>query len=201
VKSKPAINMKRIFIAVKIEPGNNLVKMISSFKTGLKDERIKWTETENFHITLAFLGDTDEAKVKEIGKMLRVVCEGSGDFDIVIRGAGLFKNLKDPRVLWTGIDPSEELTSLHESVKLGLKDTGIVIEERNFSPHLTLGRIKSIRNDDTLRSLIDKYMNEEIQKQHVNEVLLFESILLHSGPEYKPLGKYPLHQASGLSGH
>ena len=71
MKYKPHINMKRIFIAVKIDPGETLMKMISDFKTGLKDERIKWTETENFHITLAFLGETEEDKIKAIGKMLR----------------------------------------------------------------------------------------------------------------------------------
>lgn len=190
--NKPHINMKRIFIAVKIDRGDTLINMISDFRTTLKDEKIKWTETENFHITLAFLGDTEEDKIKAVGKMLRGVCVGSGDFEIVIKGAGVFKNLKDPHIIWTGIEPLDKLSKLHESIKFGLKETGITIEERTFSPHLTLGRIKSINNNDTLKSLIIRYMNTELQIQPVSEVILFESVLFNSGPVYKPIEKFAL---------
>jgi RNA 2',3'-cyclic 3'-phosphodiesterase len=184
--------MKRIFIAVKIDIGKNLLNMISDLKTGLKNERIKWTEIENFHITLAFLGDTEEDKIKSINKMLKSVCEGSGEFEIIIRGAGVFKNFKDPRVIWTGIEPSGNLNILQESIKSGLRDTGISLEERNFSPHLTLGRIKSILDIEAFKKLIEGYSNLELQNQDVTEVILYESSLFHSGPVYKPLNKFKL---------
>ena len=184
--------MKRIFIAVKIDPGKNLLNMISDLKTGLENERIKWTEIENFHITLAFLGDTEEDKIKAISKMLKSACEGSGEFRIVIKGAWVFKNFNDPRIIWTGIEPSEKLNHLHNSVKSGLKDSGISLEERNFSPHLTLGRIKSIHNIDAFKTLNAGYSNLELQNQEVTEVILYESLLFHSGPVYKPLGRFAL---------
>ena len=57
--------------------------------------------------------------------MLRTVCEGFGEFEMVIKGAGVFKNFSDPRVIWTGIEPSEKLNKLYDSIKAGLKDTGI----------------------------------------------------------------------------
>jgi 2'-5' RNA ligase len=189
---KSQINMKRIFIAVKIDPGENLMNMISILKTGLKDERIKWTESENFHVTLAFLGDTEETKIKAINNMLKATCEGFGEFEIIIKGAGVFKNFNDPRIIWTGIETSEKLNELHDCIKSGLKDTGISLEERTLSPHLTLGRIKSIRDNDKLRSLVAKFLNTEMQNQPVNDVILYESILFQTGPVYKPLGKYPL---------
>jgi 2'-5' RNA ligase len=192
VKVKPEIDMKRIFIAVKIDPGVVLQNMISAFRTGLTDEKIKWAESENFHVTMAFLGDTAEDKIKTIIKMLKSACEGFGEFEIVIKGAGLFKNSRDPRVIWTGIEPSEKLNNLHKTVKLGLKETGIVLEERTFNPHLTLGRIKSIRDNEVLKTLLGEYDNLELQKQEVKEVILYESLLFHSGPVYKPLGKFAL---------
>jgi RNA 2',3'-cyclic 3'-phosphodiesterase len=184
--------MKRIFIAVKIDPGDALLNMISDFRNTCRDEKIRWTESENFHITLAFLGDTAEEKIKVVGKMLKRVCKGSGAFDMVIKGAGVFKNIKDPRVIWTGIEPSEKLNQLHESIKTGLKEAGISLEERNFRPHLTLGRIKSIQDSDSLKTLIAGYSNLELQRQSVNEVILFESILSNIGPVYKPLEKIAL---------
>jgi 2'-5' RNA ligase len=184
--------MKRIFIAVKIDAGKNLLNMISNLKTGLRDEKIKWTEIENFHITLAFLGDTQEDKIKEISKMLKSVCEGSGEFEMIVRGAGVFKNFNDPRIIWTGIEPSEKLNHLFGSIKSGLNADGIFLEERNFRPHLTLGRIKSIHEIEAFKSLIAGYDNLELQKQEVKEVILYESLLFHSGPVYKPLGRFAI---------
>jgi RNA 2',3'-cyclic 3'-phosphodiesterase len=192
VKYNSHLNIKRIFIAVKTDPNDTLLNMISHFKTGLINERIKWTETENFHITLVFLGDTEENKIKQVDKMLRRVCEGFGDFEMVIKGAGVFKTFKDPRVIWTGIEPSAKLNELYESIKLGLKDTGITVDNRTYNPHLTLGRIKRIIDNDKLKLLVTRYMNAEIQKQNVSDVILYESILFRSGSEYKPIGKYHL---------
>lgn len=189
---KSQIDMKRIFIAVKIDPGENLLNMISSLKAGFKDEKIKWTETENFHLTIAFLGNTEESRIKAINNMLLTTCEGFGEFEIVIKGAGVFKKISDPRIIWTGIETSDKLNKLYDCINSGLKGTGISLEERTFRPHLTLGRIKSIRDHDNLRSLVARYLNAEMQSQPVNEVILYESILFQTGPVYNPLGKYPL---------
>jgi RNA 2',3'-cyclic 3'-phosphodiesterase len=184
--------MKRIFIAVKIDPGEVLMEMISSFRISLKEENINWTKSENYHITLAFLGDTEDYIIKSIHKMLRGICKGSGEIDLVLKEAGVFKNFNDPRVLWTGIEPSAMLDKLFESTKAGLNGLGIIMEERSFNPHLTLGRIKRIKDTGMLKSLISRYKSEVIQEQKVSEVILYESLLFHSGPVYKLLGKYPL---------
>jgi 2'-5' RNA ligase len=184
--------MKRIFIAVKIDAGKGLLDMISDFRAVLRDERIKWTEIENFHITIAFPGETEEDKVTAVSKMLKEVSEGSGTFEMIIKGAGVFKSFNDPRVLWTTIEPSVKLNGLYELVIPGLRRIGINLEEREFRPHLTLGRIKGINDNDRFKALIMKYVNIELQKQQVNEVILYESVLSHAGPIYKPLAKYSL---------
>jgi 2'-5' RNA ligase len=192
MRQRSKINLKRIFIAVKIDAGENLLNMISDLKAGLKEERVKWTETGNFHITLAFLGYTEETKIKAISNMLRTACEGFGEFEIIIKGAGVFKNFSDPRILWTGIEPSEKLNKLYDCIKSGLKDTGISLEERTFRPHLTLGRIKSIGDHENLQSLVTSYLTAEMKSQRVKEVILYESIIFQTGPVYKPLGRSPL---------
>ncbi|MCX6254086.1 MAG: RNA 2',3'-cyclic phosphodiesterase [Bacteroidia bacterium] len=184
--------MKRIFIALKVEAEESLLKMISSLKSGLSNESIKWTNPNNIHITLAFLGDTEEERIKIISAMLKEKCEGFGKFELIIRGSGVFKNLSDPRVIWTGIDPSGKLAQLNDFIMNGLKSADIKMEGRPFKPHLTLGRIKYLKDLTILKTLMDKFQNSEIQKVPVNEVILYESILLQSGPVYKPLGKYKL---------
>lgn len=184
--------MRRIFIALKVDPDETLIKMISSLKSGLGNENIKWTNPENIHVTLAFLGDTEEEMIKIISEMLKGACKGSGTFELIIKGSGIFKNMNDPRVIWTGIEPSHELKELNEVIVKGLKNAGIKIEERIFNPHLTLGRIKFIKDKNVLKALLEQYQNTEIQIVPVSEVILYESILLQTGPVYKPIGKYKL---------
>jgi 2'-5' RNA ligase len=166
--------------------------MISDFRSELKDERIKWTDTGNFHITIAFLGDTDEGRVPDIAAMLGEVCKGIGNFDLVLNGAGVFRNLSDPRILWTGTEPSDKLTEIYHSVKNGLHNITIPFEDHGFNPHLTLGRIKNISDTGRLKSLIEKHNGISVQKQAIRSVILYESILSQYGPTYKPLGEYPL---------
>ncbi len=177
---------------MKVEAGENLLMMISSLKSGLDGEGVKWINPDNIHITLAFLGDTGDNSLKTISEMLRKYCEGKGKFELTIKGSGVFKSLNDPRVIWIGVEHSEKLEQLNNYVKMGLKDAGIKIENRPFNPHLTLGRIKFISNKPALKTVLEKYKDIEIQKISVEEVIIFESILLQSGPLYTPVGKIRL---------
>ena len=76
--------MKRIFIALEVEAGETLLKLMSSLKSGLNKDIIKWTSPGNIHITLAFLGDTDENLIKPISLMLNKQCTGSGKFELIL---------------------------------------------------------------------------------------------------------------------
>jgi RNA 2',3'-cyclic 3'-phosphodiesterase len=184
--------MKRIFIALKVEPGEIMSGMISSFRSELSSESIKWTNPDNIHITLAFLGDTEEKKIGFISTMLNRKCEGFDKFNLIIKGSGIFKSLKDPRIIWTGIEPSEKLDQLERLIKSGLPEAGINIEDHTFKPHLTIGRIRYLKNGNALKKLMEDYQDIEIQKLPVNEVILYESILFQTGPVYKPIGKFKL---------
>jgi 2'-5' RNA ligase len=184
--------MKRIFIALKVEAGPALLGMISSLKSGLLNDSIKWTSIDNIHITLTFLGDTQESLVNDINKMLAEKCRSYGKFSLTLKGCGLFRNFSDPRILWTGIEPSDRLNKLNESIMIGLKLLNIKMEDRPYNPHLTLGRIKHLHDKDLLKSLIDRFQNVELQTVPVSDVICYESILLHSGPIYKPLAKFAL---------
>jgi len=184
--------MKRIFIAVKIDPGEALLKMISSLKTVLKNESIKWTETSNIHITLVFLGDTDDKRVNEIDSILSGICSGFGSFDLILKGAGIFRSLRDPRIIWAGINSSQEMAELNKRISAELRETGTMLEHRVFNPHLTLGRIKRLNDTQELSGLIENYKNKEIQRVSVSEIILFESVLRPQGPVYTPLGRYSL---------
>ena len=179
--------MKRIFIALKIDPEETLLRMISSFKSGLSKESIKWTNSDNIHITLAFLGDTEEKMIKKISSMLKDQCERTGRFELILKGSGVFRSLRDPRIIWTGIESSEELIRLSYLIVAGLKSLNIRMEDRPFNPHLTIGRIKHLNDTEALKCLIKQFQTTQIQIVPVKDVILYESILLQSGPIYKPI--------------
>ena len=182
--------MKRIFFAVKIEAGKILTEIVQTFKLSLNDEKVKWTVPDNYHITLVFLGDTEEGKIKILGDLVEECCKGSGEFDFFLRGAGVFRSIKEPRVIWVGIQESEKLIQLAELVNSAVKKSGIIIEEKSFRPHLTIGRLKKLQSPDILKSLLKKYEDTEIQNIPVTEVILFESITKPTGPVYNALRKF-----------
>jgi len=179
--------MKRIFIGIKVESDRNFKKLISSLKKELEGENLKWTSIENIHITLAFLGYTHEEKIDAITRMLKSKCDEKVRFEISLQGFGIFRNLHDPKVLWAGMYQSEKLKLLQAAVVEGLKEIEVQYEDRPFSPHLTIARIKHIEDKDNLKILLLKYHDTDIQKVPVNEVILYESVLRQNGPEYKPL--------------
>ena len=87
---------------------------------------------------------------------------------------------------------SEKLLQLNEVVMSGLKELNIKMEERTYNPHLTIGRIKHVNDKEKLKLLIEQLQNSEIQIVPVDEIVLYESILLQTGPVYKPIGAYSL---------
>lgn len=177
---------------MKVEPEETLLKMISSFKDALKYDNIKWTSIDNIHITLVFLGDTEDNVINAIRQMLTDKFSGLRKFSILLKGCGIFRSMTDPRIIWTGVEASRDLTSVVDTVQKGLKELDIRLEDRPYNPHLTLGRIKKIKNINVLGSLVEKFRDSEIQVVKLNEVILYESILLPSGPVYKPIEKFTL---------
>jgi 2'-5' RNA ligase len=184
--------MKRTFIAVRVDAGEMLREVFDILKTALKGESVRWVDISKMHITLAFLGDTSEEMISEVSDKLRSVCDNFKKFEFAISGIGVFRNLNDPRVIWAGIENSGTFSELFKLVKSGLDETGISTEEREFKPHLTLGRIKWLKDRKALEGLVSKYSDHKFQIVNVTEVIFYESILQQSGPLYLPIKVFRL---------
>ena len=176
--------MKRTFIAIEVKSGERLRETITLLRSEMRDDTIKWVDPGQMHITLAFLGDTGERMIGEVITMLDTDPAGMEEFSFAIHGLGIFRNLSDPRVIWAGIRSADEMGILHHKIRNGLYDLGIRTEERSFRPHLTLGRIKHLRNMQILATILDKFRDTPFQTAEVSEIVFFESILKPSGPEY-----------------
>lgn len=184
--------MKRTFIAIKLSLSKQAAELIEDIKVYLAVEKIKWVDTWNIHVTLHFLGNTDEDSIKDIGNEISNQLKDMKSFKLQCRGLGLFKNLHNPKVLWFGIDQSAELNSLKEKVDGALKPFGFYNEERFFKPHVTLGRIKYIKNKEKFIEVVNKYRNINIQEFMIHEIYFYESELSPKGPVYKVLRKFDL---------
>lgn len=185
--------MKRTFIAVKIPVSKQTAEIIQDIKSELQNEKIKWVEIFNMHITLFFAGDTDEEMIQKISTALEDVLKSKKSFTLRGKGIGVFKNLNNPRVLWLGIEKSESLQYLKCEIDRMMKKLGFEIENRPFKPHLTLGRIKSINDKRKLKQVLDDYENIELQNFEINKVFFYESKLTPEGPVYKVIKQVELN--------
>jgi 2'-5' RNA ligase len=184
--------MKRVFIAIKIDPSEQMLKIFSELKNSCRYDKIKWVELFNIHITLKFIGETEEDRIKEINTILGQISENYKPFSFNLTGAGVFGSKYDPRIVWIGVEKSEVLQNLANEIVERLDKIGFRKDRQNFVPHLTIGRIKFIGNKAHFSDLISRYTTLNIQEQQVDQFHLIESILLPSGPKYKILQSFSL---------
>ena len=184
--------MRRTLIAIKIEPGNRLLQAYTKLQNELKNEKIKWVDRDNFHVTLFFLGDTDEEKISQVRLSLAGLAPAFEAFDINLYGMGVFKNMQKPRVLWAGIQDFEPLQRIKQSVDQKMSQLGYTPDKREFRPHLTLARIKWIEDKNKLEHLLLEYEQQQWQKTRISELIYYESTLKQSGPVYTPIEKFSL---------
>ena len=183
--------MKRLFIAIKIEPDKGFLEQLFQLKLHLKHEKIKWVEEQNIHVTLKFLGDTESKKLPEITGALLKVAEEHSPFTIRLNTLGIFGSRYDPRVIWAGIEPYDHLVMLMKDVHSELKTAGFEPGRQNIVPHLTIGRIKEIKDKQLFQGILDKFRKISSDELNVRECVLFESILKREGPVYVVQGIFP----------
>jgi 2'-5' RNA ligase len=154
-----------------------------------------WTKPEGIHLTLKFLGEVLEAKIDEIKNALAQAAGATSRFRLEIAGAGAFPNPKNPRVVWLGVlGDIDKLAMLQSSVEELLTAMGFDREERAFSPHLTLGRIKYLRPQYSWQKAIDSIKDIRLAAFDVDHVSLMKSDLIPSGAVYTEIGSVGLEK-------
>lgn len=184
--------MRRTFIAIEIPVTVKLKGLLELLRVDLREDRIRWVDPEILHITLSFLGDTSEQQVNYISEQLEIIGSGFSSMELNFKELGVFPNLRKPRVFWIGMERNELLENLQGEIEVMLHNYGINRENKPFSPHLTIARIKWIDDVDKLRYWLQKYRGETIQKTKIGEVIYYESNLTANGPIYSSIKKFPL---------
>lgn len=185
--------MKRLFIAIPVHAEPPLVDFIHQTRSELAAYRLKWVDVANMHLTLKFLGETQEKDIPAISKLLIELAAATPAFGFNITSLGSFHRNHLVNVLWLAIEePSANLSALYKNVQKQLTLAAIIPDPRRFAPHLTIARNKVPSKIEILPSLEQASRHNILQSVQVKEFILYESILTPRGPIYTVIEHFHL---------
>lgn len=156
---------------------------------------VKWVRPDGIHLTLKFLGNIRPEDVERISLAIGPLISTWEPFEVRICGMGGFPSGRNPRVVWVGFDRGKgELHSLQESIERNLAELAFPREGRSFSPHLTLGRVRSSRGKTALSQDLERNKEVEVGAFQAGGVFLFRSELKASGAVYTKLREFRMKQ-------
>lgn len=182
----------RAFISINLSPETlqqfaDIQEKISSTLDKREASSMRWESIDKLHITMLFLGEVSPPELKEVKKSLSHINPGIGKIDFTSRSIGAFPNLRSPRVLFANLKENGQLLTLAGEIHNEMKKLGYT-SDKNFHPHITLGRIKRDRKVNlTKLSSINFDINFSASSFH-----LMESKLLPTGSKYSIIEKYSL---------
>ena len=177
----------RTFVAVDLSPAvkAQLGRIIGQLRP--LGSMIRWVRPEGLHLTLKFLGEISQERLTMVYQAVERGVEGISPFSFILAQMGGFPNLRRPRVIWVGVSRGREpLKKLQEQVEAQLAECGFPKEKRSFSPHLTIGRVKSLRGIQPLLERLPS-ISLESDETSVTAVKVMRSRLKPTGAEYSAL--------------
>ena len=182
----------RTFIAVDLP--QEVKQKIDAVSSSLRKYggRVSWVRTANLHLTLKFLGEIEEGLLPDLKRALEERLSQVSKFEFSLKDLGAFPNFHKPRVIWVGIDSgAKELTDLAIKVDEATHSLGFEKENRPFSAHLTIARVKDPRTTSNLMPEVQNTLfdSEPIQAE---DVIIMKSQLTPHGAIYTPLAEIKL---------
>ena len=152
--------------------------------------KIGWSPIDNLHITIKFIGEWPEPRLDEMKRTLATV-PVDGAIDITVKGLGWFPNPRRPRVLWAGVEGGEPLRALARATEQAAARLGVSIEPRDYSPHLTLARIREAVSLERLYQTLESFpagCGFDFGSFTAGQFFLY----LSAGGKYTQLAEFPL---------
>lgn len=180
----------RAFISVDLERDERIEAFAAELKSA--DPTLKVVDPSQIHVTLKFLGDTDETDLPKITDIMREAVKGVPPFTIALRGAGAFPSKNRIRVVWVGMNDTLPMATIAGRLDEGLAKLGVAREARPFAPHLTIARTRAEGPHPVVRQLIENKVEADMGTQPVAGVRLKKSVLTQCGPQYFTLAEASL---------
>jgi 2'-5' RNA ligase len=179
----------RTFVAVGLDRGARARCVALQETLARCGAEVRWVAAETLHLTLLFLGDTDERDLPGVCRAVAGVCRAHEAFPLALEGVGCFPTMARPHTVWAGVGAGkQELVALHDALEGPLVDLGCYRrEDRQYAPHLTLGRVKGPGGADGLAQALLKQRLWAGGETPVAEVRVMASDLRPEGPVYSVL--------------
>jgi len=188
----------RCFIAIDIDKNNraalgDLQQQLKS-EVDIKKSDVKWVKPDNIHLTLKFLGEIRDEQVVDVCNIVKDVAGRHNSFELDIESVGHFGG-RSARVLWVGTGKGREnLLQLQKDLEQQLASAGFPPENRAFSGHLTLCRIRNSKAGIKLAQVAEQYGDFKVGVMPAESVSVYQSELTPAGPIYTVLGDYKLRE-------
>ena len=177
----------RSFISIDIDE-SSLLSNIVQIQKYLQDTGadLKLVEPENIHVTLRFLGEVPSELLQGIGNAMKGLSITS--FVTELKGLGCFPGPNRINVIWIGIEKgASEIKTFFDQLEPQLRKLGVKPDNKGFSPHLTIARVKTGKNKERLKQFLVEMRDYEVGSMTVNSIRLKRSVLKPSGPEYSTI--------------
>jgi 2'-5' RNA ligase len=187
--------MARIRTFIAVDPGKPIRDRLLALQETLArtETEVKWVEAANLHVTLLFLGEVDDREVHHVCQMVADGVQQRPAFSMTVERVGCFPTPRRPRVVWAGVgEGTQPLCAIHDTLEEPLTELGYRREERRYTPHITLGRVKSDRPTDKLAAALVKHAGWKGGETAVREILVMSSELTPQGPIYTVLSRAAL---------
>jgi 2'-5' RNA ligase len=181
---------RHTFIAIKVP--SHIQTILSNWAAHFQEQipLKSWTDQEDYHITLSFLGETADSQIEQLSQELNEAVQHHTPFQLFLDGIGTFGRETTPRVLWAGVDRENRLVQLQKGVYQACKHSGFQWDNRPYRPHITLG--KKWAGTEPVSS---DFLNFELEDNRTNwlveEIALYE-IRPNQLPRYHPMHVFKL---------
>lgn len=182
----------RFFLGLSFSPQqiNELQNQLSLLRKSIR--RVRWIRPENIHMTLHFFGNMPLEALSEIKEASVQISRCCKPIELALSGIGCFPKASVARILWAGVKgDTAEMSAFHTHLEEKLKTLGFPLEERPFTPHVTLGRAEKnspmefLQKPEKLSALIST------GSALLDKMILFQSHLTSSGVRYEKIEKFP----------
>jgi 2'-5' RNA ligase len=187
----------RCFVAIDLaeEVRQRLIALLEDLAQCGAD--VRWVRPQGLHVTLKFLGWVKAAQLSSIQAAVKRVVAGRTPWEIELRELAAFPNLRRPRVLWVGVQDRGELQAVAEALEREFAALGFPRETRPYTPHVTLGRVSSLRGWDKLEERLKSHLANSWGESQVKTIIVYQSELRPDGAVYTPLWKTSLEENRG----
>lgn len=177
----------RVFLAIAVPDDVKTRLAAAARRLAPAAADVAWCTRDQYHLTLAFLGEAAPAILPHVTTAAARVCAAMPPFACRAFGLGFFGNRRNPKTLWAGVDPTPELEALHEGLWTALKAFGFSDKEAGFRPHITLGRCREAARNQALTQAMDEDEDVAFGSWDVRRITLCESRTTPRGAVYRTL--------------